>query len=72
VIVVARQELICVLLDKRHIMGQRIMGLIATGSYPSQPTLFPLCILLMVNTSLEHGINASSCGAFANLGMLLW
>ena len=53
-------------------MGQRIMGLIATGSYPSQPTLFPLCILLMVNTSLEHGINASSCGAFANLGMLLW
>ena len=53
-------------------MGQRMLELICIGSYPSQPTLFPLCILLMVNASLKYGINESSCGAFAGLGMILW
>ncbi|EJK71876.1 hypothetical protein THAOC_06644 [Thalassiosira oceanica] len=33
--------------------------------------MFPLLIFLMVRTSLEHGINASSCDAFAGLGILL-
>ena len=41
-------------------------------SFQVQPTMFPLIIFHMVRATLQHGINASSCGAFGGLGIILW
>lgn len=58
------------LTDKRIIMGQRMNELIVTASFQAQPTLFPLISFLLVKTSLRYGINASSCEAFATMGVV--
>ena len=34
--------------------------------------MFPLLVFLLINTTLEHGINASSCDGFSGFGVLLW
>jgi len=59
------------LTDESIIMGQRLLELIIPATYQVQPTLFPLVVFLLVRTSIEHGINASSCDAFACYGLLL-
>jgi predicted ATPase len=58
--------------DERIIMGQRLLELLIPSTYQAQPTLFPLVVFLLVRTSIKHGINASSCDAFACYGLLLW
>lgn len=57
--------------DERIIMGQRLLELLIPATYQAQPTLFPLVVFLLVRTSIKHGINASSCDAFACYGLLL-
>jgi predicted ATPase len=57
--------------DERIIMGQRMLELLMSACYQGQPTLFPLISFLSVRTSVKHGINASSCDAFATYGLLL-
>jgi predicted ATPase len=57
--------------DERHEMGQRMNEHLALCVFHVEPTMFPLIIFLMVTTSLKHGLNPSSCAAFAGLGMLL-
>ena len=57
--------------DERIIMGQRMLELLLAACYQGQPTLFPLMSFLLVRTSVKHGINASSCDAFATFGLLL-
>jgi len=57
--------------DERIIMGQRMLELLLTSCYQVQPTLFPLLIFEIMNTTLEFGINASSCDAFTTFGILL-
>ncbi len=59
------------LTDARLIMGQRLLELLIPATYQAQPTLFPLVVFLLVRTSIKHGINASSCDAFACYGLLL-
>jgi len=58
--------------DERIVMGQRLLELLVPSTYQVQPTLFPLVVFLLVRTSIKHGINASSCDAFACYGLLLW
>ena len=57
--------------DESIIMGQRMLELLMSACYQGQPTLFPLISFLSVRTSVKHGINASSCDAFATFGLLL-
>lgn len=57
--------------DERVIMGQRMLELLLTSCYQVQPTLFPILICTMVDTSLKYGINASACDAFTTFGILL-
>jgi len=57
--------------DERHEMGQRMNEHLAISVYRVEPTMVPLIIFLMVTTSLKHGLNPSSSGAFASLGLLL-
>ena len=59
------------LTDEKVAMGQRILELLLTCSYSCQMTMFPLLVFLMVNATLEHGINASSCDAFVSFGIIL-
>ena len=58
------------LTDEKIVMGQRILEILLTCSYSCQITMFPLLVFLMVNTTLEHGINASSCDAFVTFGII--
>lgn len=57
--------------DERVIMGQRMLELLLTSCYQVQPTLFPILICTMADTSLKYGINASACDAFTTFGILL-
>ena len=60
------------LTDQRVEMGQRMLDLAANISFIAQPSLYPLIIFQMVRASVKHGINASSCEAFAGYGIILW
>jgi len=57
--------------DERHEMGQRMNELLFVCVFQVEPTMLPLIIFLLVTTSLKHGLNPSSCDAFAGLGLLL-
>ncbi|KAL7527247.1 hypothetical protein ACHAXR_001864, partial [Thalassiosira sp. AJA248-18] len=57
--------------NERIIMGQRMLELFQTSSYQCQPSIWPLGVFLLVRASIKHGINASSCDAFAMYGMIL-
>jgi len=57
--------------DETVKMGQRILELMCTSCFQAQPTMFPLLVFLLINTTLEHGINASSCDGFTGFGVLL-
>jgi len=59
------------LTDEKIVMGQRILEILLTCSYGCQMTMFPLLVFLMVNATLKHGINASSCDAFVSFGIIL-
>ena len=59
------------LTDEKIVMGQRILEILLTCSYSCQITMFPLLVFHMVNATLEHGINASSCDAFVSFGIIL-
>lgn len=59
------------LTDNRIIMGQKALELLLVSSYQVQPTLYPLIVFHLVRTSIKHGINSSSCDAFATFGLLL-
>ena len=59
------------LTDERVIMGQRMLELLLTSCYQVQPTLFPILICTLTDTSLKHGINASASDAFTTFGILL-
>ena len=54
--------------------GSYIISLVPSHSeyLQAQPTMFPLLVFLLINTSLEHGFNASSCDGFTGFGVLLW
>ena len=54
--------------------GSYIISLVPSHSeyLQAQPTMFPLLVFLLINTTLEHGFNASSCDGFTGFGVLLW
>jgi predicted ATPase len=52
-------------------MGQRMNDRLAKSVFHVEPTMLPLIIFHMVTTSLKHGLDPSSPGAFAGLGLLL-
>ena len=60
------------LTEQRVEMGQKMLELAANISFIAQPSLYPLIIFQMVRASVKHGINASSCEAFAGYGIILW
>ena len=57
--------------DKRYEMGQKLNELLLICLLQVQPAMLPRIIFLMVTTTLTHGLNPSSCDAFAWLGTLL-
>jgi len=57
--------------DERQEMGQRMNELLIVCAFQVQPTMLPLIIFLLTTTTLKHGLNPSSCDAFAGLGMIL-
>ena len=57
--------------DKRIAMGQRILMLMMGSAIYAQPTMYPILVFLQVRTSVKHGIDKSSCNAFATFGVLL-
>ena len=57
--------------DERQAMGQRLNELLVVDLFQCEPSMLPLIIFLMVTTTLKHGLNPTSCDAFARLGLLL-
>jgi len=57
--------------EERIIMGQRMLETLLESTYTAKPSMYPLIVFLLVGSSVEYGINASSCDAFAAFGLLL-
>ena len=56
--------------DTKLILGQLVMERTLKAAYHSQPTVMPMIVFDMVQTSVRHGNNSTSCIAFASMGML--
>jgi len=56
--------------DKKVILGQLMMERILPAAYHAQPTMMPMIVFNMVQTSIRHGNNSSACIAFASMAML--
>ena len=59
------------LTNTRIIMGQRMLELLLTTTYQAQPSMYPLISFLLIRATIKYGVNASSCDAFSNYGLLL-
>lgn len=57
--------------NQKIIMGQRMLELLTTSTYLSQPKMYPLILFLLTRASIKHGINASACDAFSGFGIIL-
>ena len=58
--------------DERIILGQRLFDLIYTAVFLCQPSMYPIVILSSVQTTIQHGVSASSIVGLSSYGVLLW
>ena len=58
--------------DERVIKGQRLLDLIFSAVFLCHPSLYPIVILISVQTTIQYGINSSSVVGLSSYCVLLW